>query len=185
MASRRVAFGGWLAAWATLTIVFAAQDNTSRMEQVVRSYLSDKQFMGSVLVIRDKTVLFNKGYGSAHLEWDIPNSPTTKFRIGSLTKQFTAACILLLEERAKLKVDDPIKKYMPDAPATWDKVTIFSLLSHTSGIPNFTEFRITVQRKLLQLVQKNSFYAFATNRLNFNRARTSATATPDTFCWGT
>ena len=140
MASRRVAFGGWLAAWATLTIVCAAQDNTSRMEQVVRSYLSNKQFMGSVLVIRDKTVLFNKGYGSADLEWDIPNSPTTKFRIGSLTKQFTAACILLLEERAKLKVDDPIKKYMPDAPATWDKVTIFSLLTHTSGIPNFTEF---------------------------------------------
>ena len=62
MASRRVAFGGWLAAWATLTIVCAAQDNTSRMEQVVRSYLSNKQFMGSVLVIRDKTVLFNKGW---------------------------------------------------------------------------------------------------------------------------
>ena len=141
MAIRRVALGAWLAAvWATLTIVCVAEDNTSRMEQVVRSYVSNKQFMGSVLITRNKTVLFNKGYGSANLEWDIPNSPTTKFRIGSLTKQFTAACILLLEERAKLKVDDPIKKYMPHAPAAWDKVTIFNLLTHTSGIPNFTEF---------------------------------------------
>ena len=82
----------------------------------------------------------SKGYGFANLEWDIPNSPTTKFRLGSITKQFTAACILLLEERGKLKVDDPVKKYMPDAPAAWDKVTILNVLTHTSGIPSFTDF---------------------------------------------
>jgi CubicO group peptidase (beta-lactamase class C family) len=56
------------------------------------------------------------------------------------TEQFTAASILLLEERGKLKVDDPVKKYMPDAPAAWDKITIFHLLTHTSGIPSFTGF---------------------------------------------
>jgi CubicO group peptidase (beta-lactamase class C family) len=60
--------------------------------------------------------------------------------LASITKEFTAASILLLEERGKLKVEDPVKKYMPDAPAAWDKVTIFNLLTHTSGIPNFTEF---------------------------------------------
>jgi CubicO group peptidase (beta-lactamase class C family) len=60
--------------------------------------------------------------------------------LGSITKQFTAASILLLEERGKLNVRDPVKKYMPDAPAAWDKVTIFNLLTHTSGIPNFTSF---------------------------------------------
>src|ERR1700719_425983 len=141
VAIRRVMLGAWLAVlWATLTIVCAAQDNASRMEEVVQSYVSNKQFMGSVLVSRDKTVLFDKGFGSADLEWDIPNSPTTKFRLGSLTKQFTAACILLLEERGKLKVEDPVKKYMPDAPASWDKITIYHLLTHTSGIPNFTGF---------------------------------------------
>jgi CubicO group peptidase (beta-lactamase class C family) len=79
--------------------------------------------------------------GRSNLEWDIPNSPSTKFRLGSITKQFTAACILLLEERGKLKVEDPVKKYMPDAPAAWDKMTIFNLLTHTSGIPSFTGFR--------------------------------------------
>jgi CubicO group peptidase (beta-lactamase class C family) len=116
-----------------------AQD-VSRMDQVVQSYVSDKKFMGSVLVARGGEVLLSKGYGSANLEWNIPNSPATKFRLGSVTKQFTAASILLLEERGKLKTDDPVKKFMADAPTAWDKVTIFHLLTHTSGIPSFTGF---------------------------------------------
>jgi len=117
-----------------------AQDDVSRMEQVVQSYVSNKQFMGSVLVARGQKLVLDKGYGFANLEWEIPNSPTTKYRLGSVTKQFTAASILLLEERGKLKVDDPVKKYMPDATAAWDKVTIYNLLTHTSGIPSFTGF---------------------------------------------
>jgi len=118
-----------------LVSICLGQDNVSRMDEVVRSYVDAKQFMGSVLVARDGKVVFSKGYGSANLEWDVPNSPAAKFRLGSITKQFTAACILLLEERGKLKVEDPVKKYMPDAPAAWDKVTIFNLLTHTSGDP--------------------------------------------------
>jgi CubicO group peptidase (beta-lactamase class C family) len=117
-----------------------AQDNVSRMEQVVQSYVDSKQFMGAALVARDGKVLLSTGYGFANLEWGVANSPASKFRLGSITKQFTAACILLLEERGKLKVDDPVKKYMTDAPAAWDKVTIFNLLTHTSGIPSFTGF---------------------------------------------
>jgi len=110
------------------------------MEQIVQSYVSNKAFMGSVLVARGADVLLDKGYGSADLDWDIPDSSSTKYRLGSITKQFTAASILLLEERGKLKVEDPVKKYLPDAPAAWDKITIFSVLTHTSGIPNFTSF---------------------------------------------
>lgn len=110
------------------------------MDQVTQSYASTKTFMGSVLVARGGEILLSKGYGFANLEWNIPNSPQTRFRLGSVTKQFTAACILLLEERGKLKTDDPIKKYMPDAPAAWDKITFFHLLTHTSGIPSFTDF---------------------------------------------
>lgn len=123
--------------------VCAAQDNAARMqrmEEVVQSYVASKQFMGTVLVARGETILLDKGYGFANLEWNIPNAPTTKFRLGSVTKQFTAASILLLEERGKLKVDDPVTKYMADAPAAWDKVTIYHLLTHTSGIPSFTGF---------------------------------------------
>ena len=108
------------------------------MEEVVQTYVRDKTFMGTVLVARGSDVILSKGYGSANLEWDIPNTPATKFRLGSITKQFTAASILLLEERGKLTLDDPIKKHLPDAPAAWDGITIFNLLTHTSGIPNFT-----------------------------------------------
>ena len=116
-----------------------AQD-TARMDQVIQPYVANHQFMGSVLVARDGQVIYSKGYGSANLEWDVPNTPSTKFRLGSVTKQFTAASILLLEERGKLSVSDPVKKHLPGAPAAWDKITIFHLLTHTSGIPNFTSF---------------------------------------------
>ena len=114
--------------------------DVGRMEQVVRSYVDSKRFMGSVLVARDGRVLLDKGYGYADLEWNIPNDPDTIFRLGSVTKQFTAAAILLLEERGKLKASDPVSVYLPDAPAAWAKITIFNLLTHTSGIPNYTEF---------------------------------------------
>jgi CubicO group peptidase (beta-lactamase class C family) len=122
-----------------LATLCPAQD-TGRMEQVIQTYVANKTFMGSVLVARGNEILLSKGYGFANLEWDIPDSPSTKYRLGSITKQFTAASILLLEERGKLKMEDPVKKYIPDAPAAWDHITIFNLLTHTSGIPNFTNF---------------------------------------------
>jgi CubicO group peptidase (beta-lactamase class C family) len=68
-----------------------AQDTAARMEEVIQSYAMSKQFMGSALVSQDGKVLLSKGYGFANLEWDVLNSPTTKFRLGSITKQFTAA----------------------------------------------------------------------------------------------
>jgi CubicO group peptidase (beta-lactamase class C family) len=124
---------------ASIAVLCQAQD-AARMDQIVKSYVTNKTFMGTALVARGEQVLLSKGYGSANLEWNIPNTPNTKFRLGSVTKQFTAASILLLEERGKLKTDDPIKKFIPDAPAAWDKITIFHLLTHTSGVPNFTSF---------------------------------------------
>jgi CubicO group peptidase (beta-lactamase class C family) len=118
----------------------AAQNSAARMDEIVQSYVDAKQFMGSVLVARGETVLFSKAYGSANLEWNIPNTTTTKFRIGSMTKQFTAAAVLLLEERGKLNVDDPVNRYYSDAPDAWDKITLYHLLTHTSGIPNHSTF---------------------------------------------
>ncbi len=113
-----------------------AQD-TGRMDDAVRSFIPN-HFMGTVLVARGDKVLFSKGYGFANLEWDIPNTPDTKFRIGSISKQFTAVLILKLEEQGKLSVNDPLKKYIPDQPAAWDKITLFNLLTHTSGLPDYT-----------------------------------------------
>jgi CubicO group peptidase (beta-lactamase class C family) len=143
-----------------------AQD-AQRMDDVVQSYVRNRTFMGTVLVARDSDVILSKGYGSANLEWDIPNTPATKFRLGSLTKQFTAASILLLEERGKLKLDDPIKKYLPDAPAAWDAITIFNLLTHTSGIPNFTNLPEYKKLKLEETPVANTIAIVRDKPLDF------------------
>src|SRR6187402_1443579 len=95
--------------------------NTARMEQVIQSHVGTGSFMGTVLVARDGKVVLDKAYGMANVEWDVPNAPATKFRLGSITKQFTAAAFLLLEERGKLKVDDRIKTYLPDIPMSWER----------------------------------------------------------------
>jgi CubicO group peptidase (beta-lactamase class C family) len=112
--------------------------NPARMEEAIESHVHDSSFMGSVLVARDAEIILNKGYGFSNVEWQIPNAPTTKFRLGSLTKQFTSASILLLAERGKLTLEDPVRKYLSDAPSAWDAITIFHLLTHTSGIFNYT-----------------------------------------------
>lgn len=92
----------------------------------------------AVAVLRDHKLLFVKGYGRANLELATPVSAKTVFRIGSLTKQFTAAGVLLLAEQGKLKIDDKLSLYLPNFPRAND-VTLRDLLDHTSGIHNFTE----------------------------------------------
>ena len=114
--------------------VCLAQD-AARMEHVVQSYVSSGTFAGSILVARGSDVLLSKGYGLANVEWKIPSTPDVRFKVASITKQFTAAAILLLEERGRLKTDDLVKTHLPDAPASWDRITLFHLLTHTAGFP--------------------------------------------------
>lgn len=97
-------------------------------------------FTGSVLVVQDENIVLNKGYGLAKREQHIANTPQTKFRIGSLTKQFTATAVLMLQEQGKIDLHDPVCGYMPDCPTAWKSITIHHLLNHTSGIPDFTDF---------------------------------------------
>ncbi|MEJ0085113.1 MAG: serine hydrolase [Pseudomonadota bacterium] len=121
---------------------FAAQtpDSSARIDQVVQEYVKAGAFMGTVLVARDGQIVFSNAYGAANVGKTAPNTLETRFRIGSLTKQFTAAAILVLEQRGKLSTTDLVKKYLPDAPAAWNQITVAHLLTHTSGIPNFTSF---------------------------------------------
>jgi CubicO group peptidase (beta-lactamase class C family) len=93
----------------------------------------------SVGILKDGKVLLNKGYGLANVELSAPASPDTVYRVYSVTKQFTAVAVLLLADDQKLSLDDPISKYLPDAADTWRGVTIRHLLSHTSGIPDYTD----------------------------------------------
>ena len=108
------------------------------MSAVVKARSADR-FMGSVLVAKNGTVLFAESAGWANLEWKIAHTPATKFRIASVTKQFTAAGILLLAERGKLSIDDPLGKFLVAAPEVWKPVTLRQLLSHTGGIPDFPD----------------------------------------------
>ncbi|MBL8173511.1 MAG: serine hydrolase [Bryobacterales bacterium] len=115
-----------------------AQDYSAKAQAYVESWVRDGQFSGAVLVMKDGQPLVRKGYGLANREWNIPNAPDTKFRLGSITKQFTAAAILQLAEQGKLSIDDPVSKHYPESPAAWEKITIHHLLNHTSGIPSYT-----------------------------------------------
>ncbi len=121
-----------------------ASVQADRIKQVFEredAYLTERathSFRGAVLVGIDGNIAFEKGYSIANEEWAAPNSPRTRFRIASLTKQFTAACILLLQERGRLTVHDPISRYLSDLPDNWRPVTIQQLLTHTSGIPDYT-----------------------------------------------
>lgn len=122
-----------------LTFAVAAADvTTKRLEEQVEAYAAAGNFQGSVLVARDGKPLLNRGFGMASIEWNIPAAPDTKFRLGSVTKQFTGMAVLLLEEQGKLTVTDSIRRLIPEAPAAWDEITIHHLLTHTSGIPSFT-----------------------------------------------
>jgi CubicO group peptidase (beta-lactamase class C family) len=118
-----------------------AQTKVQKIEALLSQYHEYGQFNGAALVAENGKVIFRKGFGMANMEWDIPNMPDTKFRVGSITKQFTAMMVMQLVEQGKLKLDGKITDYMPDYPkSTGDKVTIHHLLNHTSGIPGYTEF---------------------------------------------
>ena len=97
---------------------------------------NDGKFSGAVLVARQGDVLLSQGYGLADREQNLPNMAQTRFRLGSITKQFTAMAILILKARGKLDVKDPICNYITDCPSTWEGITIDHLLTHTSGIPD-------------------------------------------------
>jgi len=107
-----------------------------REDAYINEEVAAHHFRGTVLVGIDGKIAFEKAYGPADEEWDVPNTPKTKFRIASLTKQFTAGCILLLQERGLLHAQDRVSKYLSDVPDTSREVTVHQLLTHTSGVPN-------------------------------------------------
>lgn len=118
----------------------AQEDLLPKFEEYAQAVAKAERFSGAILVARDGKVLVSKGYGMADVENDVPNTPETKFRLGSLTKQFTAASILLLQERGQLSVQDSICKYVAPCPEAWQPVRLHHLLSHTGGVPNLTSF---------------------------------------------
>lgn len=123
----------------TVTSVPTSEQISARVNEYMNAAVKNEHFSGSILVAKDGQPIISKGYGMANYELDVPNTPNTVFRLGSITKQFTATAILLLQEKGKLSVNDAICKYLENCPQTWQPVTIKNLLTHTSGVPNYTD----------------------------------------------
>ena len=107
----------------------------AKADAYMQARLKVGKFSGSVLVAKDGKALFEKGYGLANIENDVPNTPQTKFRLASVSKQFVATGIMILEHDGKLKVEDKVCNYLPSCPKAWGDVTLRQLMSHTSGVP--------------------------------------------------
>ncbi|MDA3952336.1 MAG: serine hydrolase [Bacteroidales bacterium] len=121
-------------------VALAQQDDIQKnVDEYIDAHVQMNQFSGSILIAKNDQIIVTKGYGFANYGFEIKNNPEIKFRIASLTKGFTAVAILQLEENSLLSVDDKLQKYIPDYPQG-DEITIKHLLTHTSGIPNHTEF---------------------------------------------
>ncbi|MGA8937571.1 MAG: serine hydrolase domain-containing protein [Acidobacteriaceae bacterium] len=105
-----------------------------QIRQIGDFYHQRDGFSGVIVVARGGVLVSQTAYGYANQELRVPISADTRFAIGSVTKQFTAACILLLQEQGRLKVSDPLSLYLPSVPKTWKDVTLRDLLTHTSGI---------------------------------------------------
>src|SRR5262245_54911585 len=109
-----------------------------KIDELVAAQARVNDFSGTILLASQGKPLVAKGVGYANAEWQIPNTTRTKFRIGSITKQFTSMLIMQLREQGKVKLEDSMCVYVSPCPETWKPVTIHHLLTHTSGIPTYT-----------------------------------------------
>src|SRR5438876_2301404 len=111
----------------------------SQIDHLLTNKVKQKSFSGSVLISYDHHVILSKGYSMASWSRWQPNTPHTRFYLGSITKQFTAMAILILQQQGKLHVYDAICMYISPCPPGWQAVTIHQVLTHTSGIPGVAD----------------------------------------------
>ena len=145
----RVLLAGWLFVISgSFSRNVHAQDLAPKVDEYMNAAVRAHHFSGTILLARDGRPIISRGYGMANLELNVANTPKTKFRIASMTKQFTAMSILILQERGRLSVTDSICKYIPQCPQAWQEVTIQQLMTHTSGIHEYLRLREFQQRAL-------------------------------------
>jgi CubicO group peptidase (beta-lactamase class C family) len=121
------------------TALLSAQSISRRLDAYLRPFVETANLSGAVLVMRGDSTVFHKAYGLADPAFDIPNATTTRFHIASVSKAFTAAAVLILEEEGKLKTSDSVARFLPDYP-NGARIRIDHLLQHSSGIPNVGDF---------------------------------------------
>jgi CubicO group peptidase (beta-lactamase class C family) len=117
-------------------------EKAARIDRFLTQYADDGAFSGAVLVSEHDRVIFKKGYALANREWNVPNSPDTKFRLGSITKQFTSMLVMQQVAAGTIRLDAHLPDYLPYyRKDTGSRVTVHHLLNHTSGIPSYTDDR--------------------------------------------
>lgn len=110
------------------------QSQVGQVDVMFEEFVNQQKPGIALAIVKDNKILLKKGYGSANLEYDIPITESTPFHVASVAKQFTAFCVLLLEEQGKLKLSDDIREYIHELPDFGHKITLYHLLSHTSGL---------------------------------------------------
>ena len=110
----------------------------TKLHDMAASHFKPNEPGASIIVMRDGEPLLRAGFGLANIELGVSIQPDMVFRLGSITKQFTAVAILMLEERGQLSLQDPIERFIPDYPTHGHKITVEHLLTHTSGIKSYT-----------------------------------------------
>lgn len=145
------------------------QTKAEEIGKLINLYQEYGKFNGAALVAEEGKIVYKKGFGMANMEWEIENTPDTKHRLGSITKQFTAMLILQLAAEGKLDLHAPINNYLPDYPNDHDpKITTHHLLTHTSGIPNYTAIPGFMQDKVRDPYTPEAFVkTFADKKLDF------------------
>ncbi|AXI11087.1 serine hydrolase [Oceanobacillus zhaokaii] len=142
-----------------------------RIGKWVERYEENGYLNGSILIASNDNILLNKGFGMSNLEHAVPNKPTTRFRIGSLSKAFTSMAIYQLHEKGKLNIDDCIGKYLSNYPQG-DKITIYHCLTNTAGIPNYTSFPDFWSKTMrLPMTLDQLIDSFKHHELNFEPGR--------------
>jgi CubicO group peptidase (beta-lactamase class C family) len=121
--------------------VLFAQNLDREIDSLITSKFKPESPGAVFMAVKKGKVIYRKAFGMANLEFDIKMKPESVFEIGSMTKQFTAVSILMLAEQGKLKLDDEITKFIPDYPTNGNRITIHHLLTHTSGIKDFTSMK--------------------------------------------
>jgi len=120
-----------------------AQTKSQKIDKLLSQYFSYGEFNGTALVADHDKLILKKGWGYANFEWKIPNTPDTKFRIGSVSKTFTNMLAFQEIEKGKLRLDAPISDYLPGYPKPQgEKITIHQLMTNTSGLPDYNEMDI-------------------------------------------
>ena len=153
-----------LASFFAFVFLFAAVAvNADPTDEYVRTQMRERHFPGAAIaVIKDGKIVKAEGYGLANVELNVPATRETVFEIGSVSKQITAAAIMLLVEEGKINTDEKISKYLPNTPEAWKNVTVKNLLTHTSGIKSYTGlsgFELTRRLKRDEFVKAIGAYA--------------------------